>query len=264
MKPATVAFRVIGEFDRPDVVATWVDRSRARHPEIEDQIEQAWEQALARPGVKLYDGPMCRLERFRSGKTLELELSRTSYKIFWGTNLTHADLADRFGPEILANPVGLSCALQSSDGYLMLGRRNASLAYYPLRIHPFAGSLEPAERIDVFADVERELGEELALSAGEIARIVCIGMIEDLSLRQPELVFSVRSNRSRGEIEPALDATEHDGCVAIESDPDKLRAALGDPAFTPVALGTAMLWGRGHFGAGWFDAANRAVNLGRP
>jgi hypothetical protein len=28
MKPATVAFRVIGEFNRTDVVATWVDRPR--------------------------------------------------------------------------------------------------------------------------------------------------------------------------------------------------------------------------------------------
>ncbi|MGD0540920.1 MAG: hypothetical protein ABSB33_05320 [Tepidisphaeraceae bacterium] len=262
MKPATVAFRVIGEFNRTDVVATWVDRPRRRAFEIENQIERAWRQARSRQGLKLFDGPMCRLERFRAGKTLELELSPTSYKIFWGTNLTNPDLGDRYGPEALANPVGLSCALESSDGYLIFGRRNASLAYYPLRIHPFAGSLEPAQPLDVFADVERELAEELAFAPGDIARIVCIGMIEDLSLRQPELIFSVRSTRSRMQIEQTLDAAEHDACVAIESRPDKLEAALNDPELTPVALGTALLWGRGHFGAAWFDAANRAVNLG--
>jgi len=262
MKPASVAFRVIGEFNRPDVIATWVDRPRPRPVEIENEIERAWRQARSRRGVKLFDGPMCRLECYRAGKTLELELSRTSYKIFWGTNLTHADLADRYGPEALANPVGLSCALESSDGYLMLGRRNASLAYYPLRVHPFAGTLEPADPLDVFAGAERELAEELAFTPGDIAGILCIGMIEDLSLRQPELIFSVRSTRSRMQIEQTLDAAEHDACVAIESRPDKLEAALNDPELTPVALGTALLWGRGHFGAAWFDAANRAVNLG--
>jgi len=264
MKPATVAFRVIGEFNRSDVVTKWVDRVPIDSAEIDNQIEQAWQQAKSRPGIKLFDGPLCRLERFRAGKTLELELSRTSYKIFWGTNLSHPDLADKYGPEALANPVGLSCALETSDGYLMLGRRNASLAYYPLRIHPFAGSLEPAEHLDVFAGVERELIEELSLGRPDISSIVCIGMIEDLSLRQPELVFRVRSTRSRKQIEQTLDTAEHDGCVAIESQPEKLETAVNDPALTPVALGTALLWGRGLFGASWFDAANGAVNLGPP
>ncbi len=197
MKPASVAFRVIGEFNRADVITKSVNDTRLTNPEIENQIEQAWQEARSHPGMKLFDGPLCRLERFHAGKTLELELSHTSYKIFWGTNLSHPDLADRFGPEALANPVGLSCALESSDGYLMLGRRNASLAYYPLRIHPFAGSLEPAAQVDVFANIERELAEELAFTAHDIDRITCIGLIEDLSLHQPELVFSVQSTRSR-------------------------------------------------------------------
>jgi hypothetical protein len=262
MKPASVAFRVIGEFNRSDVITKWVDRAPVPNSEIEIQIEQAWQQAKSRPNINLFDGPMCRLESFRAGKTLELDISRTSYKIFWGTNLTLPDLADRFGPGALANPIGLSCALESSDGHLMFGRRNASLAYYPLRIHPFAGALEPAESVDVFADMLRELTEELAFTPSDIAGIVCIGLIEDTSLRQPELVFHVRSTRSRVEIEQRLDTAEHDGCVAIQSKPQKLEAALKDPGLTPVALGTALLWGWRHFGAAWFDAANCAVNLG--
>lgn len=257
----TVAFRVIGEFNRADVIARWVDRP-APPIEMEKQIEQAWRQAQSRPGIQLFDGPLCRLERFRAGEKLELELTRTSYKIFWGTNLTNPSLADQYGPGVLANPVGLSCALESSDGHLMLGRRSASVAYYPLRVHPFAGSLEPAERLDVFADVERELAEELALSPPDIARILCVGMVEDISIRQPELVFHVRSTLPRSRIERMLDAAEHEACVAIESRPQALETALKDPALTPVALGTALLWGRGHFGAAWFDAANHAVNLG--
>ena len=64
----------------------------------------------------------------------------------------------------------------------MLGRRNATVAYYPSRVHPFAGSLEPADDLDVFDDVFRESREELALGKGDIADIVCTGVAEDQSL----------------------------------------------------------------------------------
>ena len=75
---------------------------------------------------------------------LALTLSNTTYKHFLGTNLTHPELADRYGREILANPVGVSPALLTADNFLMMGRRNASVAYYPNRIHPFAGALDPS------------------------------------------------------------------------------------------------------------------------
>ena len=144
----------------------------------------------------------------------------------------------------------------------MLGKRNANVVYYPSRVHPFAGALEPADPLDVFAEIERELAEELGFTPPDIARIVCAGMVEDISLRQPELVFNVQSTRTGLQIEQMLDAVEHEACVAIESRADQLETALKEPALTPVALGAALLWGRGHFGAAWFDAANRAVNLG--
>jgi hypothetical protein len=50
--------------------------------------------------------------------------------------------------------------------------------------------------------------------------------------------------------------------VAIERTREKVELSLRDPAMTPVALGTILLWGREHFGPDWFDAAQRAVNLG--
>ena len=89
-------------------------------------IDRAWQTASARPGVKLFDGPMCRLESWSAlaGGALQLTLSRTSYKLFMGTNMCHPELADRFGPQVLANPVGVSPALETADGFLMLGRRN--------------------------------------------------------------------------------------------------------------------------------------------
>src|ERR1700692_403104 len=114
-----VAFKVIGEFEHGAITTRWVPQTRPFIPEIEDHIQRSWTEAQARPGINLFDGPMCRLERFTAAEKLHLDLSPTSYKIFWGTNLNNAAFAKKYGPDILANAVGLSCALESADGYLM-------------------------------------------------------------------------------------------------------------------------------------------------
>jgi len=257
-----VRFRAIGRWGPADVVVRWVGDRRPRIPEIDQIVEQTWQEARRRPGLNLYDGPMCRLERLVAGPKLELDLSPTSYKIFWGTNLYNPWLGRRYGPEALANAVGLSCALESADGFLTLGRRSPSLAYYPSRVHPFAGSLEPVHPLDLFAEMQRELAEELHFEDADVASMWCSGVIEDVSIGQPELVFSAKSSRTHTEIERMLDTAEHQASLAIEPDRQKLESALNDPAMTPVALGAMLLWGRQRFGAPWFDAAERAVNLG--
>lgn len=257
-----VRFRAVGRWEPVDVAVRWVPGNRPRIAEIEDVIERTWRSAQGRPGLKLFDGPMCRLQRLSAGSMLELELSRTSYKIFWGTNLNNAGLADIHGVAALANPLGLSCALESADGFLLLGRRNSSVAYYPSRVHPFAGAVEPAEEMDLFAEARRELVEELGPGGAEITGMFCLGLIEDVSIHQPELVFSVKSSRSRAQIKSDLDPGEHDSIVAIEPEMPKVEFWLKDSSMTPVALGTLLLWGRDHFGPDWFDAAARAVNLG--
>ncbi|HEX8911288.1 MAG TPA: hypothetical protein VF796_02935, partial [Humisphaera sp.] len=127
----------------PDAVSTvWAPSSYAAPPEVARLIDDAWTRAMVEPNRKLFDGPMCRMESwaFEAGRVV-FRLSRTSYRVFWGTNIMHPELADRFGAGVMANPVGVSPALETADGFLMLGRRNAAVAYYPARVHPFAGSL---------------------------------------------------------------------------------------------------------------------------
>jgi hypothetical protein len=269
-------FHAIGHWPRERVSLRWVADSRPRISEIETAIEAAWKVTGSRPGVNLFDGPMCRLESFQvgqtrdasrqthdascqtpdsSGQNLHLDISRASYKPFIGTNLSHPEFADRFGWGALANSIGLSSALQSADGFLMLGRRNSSVAYYPNRTHPFAGALEPKEPLDLFAEIERELAEEVGFAPADIASAVCVGLAEDISLRQPELIFAIQSDRTRQEIEATLDAGEHLGSVAIANTRAEVEAALRDPALTPIAMATILLWGRGKWGAGWFDEA---------
>jgi 8-oxo-dGTP pyrophosphatase MutT (NUDIX family) len=212
-------------------------------PEVERAINEAWNAAAARLGQKLFDGPMCRLERWSaSPERLDLTLSRSSYRPFLGTNLYNARLADIYGVDVLANPVGLSTALQTSDGYLLLGRRNDSVAYYPNRVHPFAGALEPHEPLNVFEDIRRELREELHLDVADIEAIRCVGLVEDRSLRQPELIFIASTARTKGELERQLDRTEHIAVYAVQADRSAVEHAMRDLLLTPVAVASLALW----------------------
>lgn len=258
MRWPCLRFHVVGAWTRLRV--QWVTSTQHVPEEVGPLIEQAWRDACARPGVKLFDGPMCRLESWQAEDDggLALRLSRTSYKLFLGTNLAHPGFADRFGPSALANPVGVSPLLLTSDGFAMLGRRNATVAYYPNRVHPFAGALEPRDPLDPFAEVRRELREELDFDDADVARMVCTGIAEDLSIRQPELIFVVHSSRSRDAVRRMVLRDEHHGAyecpvssAAFERVLSEQRAA--DAEFTPVAIAALLLFGRLEWGRAWFE-----------
>jgi 8-oxo-dGTP pyrophosphatase MutT (NUDIX family) len=255
---AILNFRHTGDWGPGAVVARRAPGTRPLVRTVEELIDQAWSRALARPGVQLFDGPMCRLESASaSPRRLRLDLSRTTYKAFLGTNLSHPELADRYGPAVLANPVGVSAALETADGFLLLGRRNASVAYYPNRVHPFAGALEPGDAGDVFAAVRRELREELSLSEPDVADVRCAGLVEDRALRQPELIFLARCRQTRESVEGKLDPVEHRGTWSVRAARDTIGQALSEPELTPVAVASLLLWGRARFGAEWFEALAR-------
>jgi hypothetical protein len=266
-----IRIQLVGRFDRGQVHAEWVPSSRAILPEVERAVESAWRDGTARLGRLLFDGPMCRLESWRadgaSGR-LHLRLSRTSFKWFYGTNLSNPHLADAFGTEVLANPVGISPALVTADGFLMLGRRNESVAYYPNRLHPFAGTPEPppdapaGRAFDVFSEVLRELREELSFEAADVSHIFCTGIAEDTALRQPEVIFTVHSTRTREQVESRVDDAEHHATWSVPATAREIESALdGGEPFTPVARASMLLYGRVQFGEDWFL---RMVSDGRP
>jgi 8-oxo-dGTP pyrophosphatase MutT (NUDIX family) len=235
--------RAAGDWLPHQVRVTWTPNSRKIVPEVERAIDDAWNAAAARLGDKLFDGPMCRLEKWSaSPHLLELTLSRSSYRPFLGTNLHNARLSDTYGVEVLANPVGLSTALQTADGYLLLGRRNDAVAYYPNRVHPFAGALEPRDSMDVFEEIRRELREELHLTPGDVENIRCVGLVEDRSLRQPELIFIALTTRTKAELESQLDRAEHLAVYSVKAHRRDVERAMRDPLLTPVAVASLALW----------------------
>jgi len=235
--------------------------SRPRIDAVERLIDQSWSAALQQRGIQLFDGPMCRLESHAATTgSLELFLSSTSYRIFFGTNMRHPELADRYGPPILANPLGVSCLLETADDWILLGRRNDSVAYYPGRVHPFAGALEPADEGDVFAAARRELHEELALKDSHLKQIRCLALVRDNLLRQPELIFTVRTNRTLRQLERLMDHTEHREGYPLAASLPVIESAMSlSHLLTPVAIGSLWLWGRQRFGQSWFDRHAAAI-----
>lgn len=246
-----------GDWSPGDIDVEFAPSGRRIVLEVEAAIDRAWQSALAVPGAHLFDGPMCRLERWEvtpGGARLRLTLSDSSYKPFLGTNMRHPEFADRYGPGVMANPVGVSPTLRTADGFLLFGRRNASVAYYPERIHPFAGALEPRDRGDVFAAVRRELGEELSLADADVHDVRCAGLVLEPALRQTELVFRAVTPLTRQQVVNRLGREEHRGVYTIPATEAGVEAALPEPLLTPVAVAALLLWGRTAFGQAWFDA----------
>ena len=234
------------------VTATIVPSRRRIEPAVEAAIDRAWSETNARPGVTLFDGAVCRLEDVRCygrgnypvadespTNFLDLFVSRTSYRVNVGTNFVNPHLADTFGADVMANPLGVSAGLISADGFLIFGRRNGSVAYYPHMLHPFAGSLEVRDEINLFDDCRRELREEIGLLPGEIARIELIGIAEDRRLRHPELIFRVRSTLTRDEIQAKVDPAEHVASEAWRCDVETLTKMLRRADVTPVGRAIA-------------------------
>ena len=213
----------------------------------EAAVGREWDAALGR-GLPLFDGAMCRLEAFHVerrpnigvGAEVTLSVSETSYRVFLGTNL--------HGPgdlpaSSLANPVGVSPALVTGDGKLLLGRRNGRVAYYPHRLHPFSGSLEPDRLRDggsVVDEVRRELFEELNLSA--VADVTLLGIVEDTAIRHPELIFAATTPLPAAEVLAGLDPDEHADAVAVDATAAGVADLLAGDALTPVGRAAVTMY----------------------
>ncbi|HWB54658.1 MAG TPA: NUDIX hydrolase [Tepidisphaeraceae bacterium] len=253
----------LGPWSPSQVIATAVPSSRPIVKAVEAEIEDTWRAHINRLGEALFDGPMSRLESWQTvNSKLLLNLSSTSYRIFLGTNLCRADLSRQFGRQTLANAVGMSVALRTDDGKLVMGRRNERVAYYPNRIHPFAGSLEPDDVPDVFAGIRRELSEELGLNADDLRNLKMLAIIEDQRLLQPEFIFSADTVRTSDQLPQTLDASEHEAIWICDASALSLTELLGkidadgrcgSDQFTPVAVGTLLMFGRHFFGESWLD-----------
>ena len=211
---------------------------------------------------------------------LMMDAGPTDYATYYCTNYLHHSLGDSIGWEHFANPIGISANVITSDGWILYGRRNQRVATHPGAIHTFGGTVDRSDvktadnrsdvktagnrgdndtigersdinaagQVDVFGSMARELREELRLTEGELVEQVCLGMIRDPQLRQPELIFDSRIAATRAELESRIpaDDEEHARVEATRDDPAAIAEFLQTPDLVPVAIGSLMLhtWSR--------------------
>jgi hypothetical protein len=259
---------VVGKFTRQQIDIAWDDRPRVVPDALDHEYEQTWlaesEQAAKR-GASLYNGALCRLIDFSADDgRLSLTLGPTNFREFLGSNLMRAHLRYVHGPEVLANPVGVSTAVTTADGFLLLGRRSQKVVFNAGKIHPIGGMLDPVEAPnlpDPFDCILQELRTETNVSPDTIDHIVCMGLVRDKRIVQPELVFDARLNIDAATLRrmaaQASDAHEHDNLILLMDYPSSVVTFMETHAevLTPVATATLLLHGLRHWGSGWFASA---------
>jgi len=259
---------VVGTFTRPEVNVCWSDQKRQCNDELGRLIDQAWEVALwqARKADRtLFNGPLCRLISYAVTQgRFDLTLGPVTYKEFVGTNQTQAYVRYVHGPDVLADPLGVSAAITTADGFLLLGRRSARVAQYPERLHPVGGTVEPVEgdRVpDPFQSMLNEFVEETAIGLDSVRDITLLGLVRDKNTVQPELIFDLSVNVDAAAVRQgaatAVDAEEHTEIVPVRAHPAAVVTFLQQnfSELTPVGLATLLLHGQQHWGSGWFAAA---------
>lgn len=254
-----------GRFEPARIETVWTDAPRPTAPEIETTIEREWTRRKADAdlrGAVMFNGELARYVSHEiRGGALTLTLGPTCYRDFTGTNLYHADFADKYSWDHLANPVGTTATIITADGFLALGRRSDRVAFHAGYLHTVGGALEAADRrpdgtVDVAGSVLRELDEELGLREADIRSLVCVGMIRDHEIRQPELLFEAEIALTRDELlARAATADGRDEHASIEFCPITADAILpflcnATPA-APIAVGALVLFGQSRWDEDW-------------
>jgi hypothetical protein len=261
---------------RPGAVELhWTDTPRPTTRQLDDLIGRTWDRIKAecdRDGRLLYNGTLVRwIDHRVADGALHIDTGPTDYRDFVGTNLYNRHRVADFGRESFANPIGTTATILSDDGWLLYGRRSDRVVYHAGYVHTFGGAIEQVDIrsddfIDAFDAVHRELDEELGLGPEHIAETVCVGLIHDHEIWQPELLFETRVRMTRDALVDRLDHDDaHQEHVAIESvrdEPDALVPyILGAAPIAPVAVGAICLHGRHRWGDGWYEDALGRISI---
>ena len=276
---------VEGRYTADQLSQTWTEDARPTAPNVEEIISRTWEteSSLAvQSGRNLYNSRLARLVRAEAsaprpcsllGRTVHLRLGDTCYRDFLGTNVFNAAKVARINPAFLADAVGTSSIVLTSDGFLVLGRRSDRVTLHAGYLHTFGGMLEAADRradgYDVFGGVRREVIEELGVGESEIGSVVLTGLARDRAIRQPEILFDLGLTLTRAELSarfhPGLSDGEHTAIEFLPDDPEAIvRFLMRTLRIAPVAQAGLLLHGRHNWGRDWYEQTCYLLYGGAP
>lgn len=256
-----------GPYGQEQLRLIWTNQPKPRHPQLDQLIESTWQirtEQAQREGVLLFNGQLVRLVGWETrGRELILETGPTDYAHFLATNYHHPHLGEQIGWDLFSNPIGTTANIITSDGWLAYGRRSEAVACHPGFVHAIGGGLEAGElrpdgTFDAFASIFRELQEELDLSRELIESALCLGLIRDPEIKQPELIFDVFTSISRQDLSKRFNASErheHNGLVFCRNEPSCFNPFIRETSrIAPITIGALCLHGRQVEGDSWFDA----------
>jgi len=261
--------------ERTQILET--SRPRPTSDIIESAIETAWSRQVDEArcnGRLLFNGDLLRYVGHRvdardDGPKLLLEVGPTCYRDFVGTNLFNHHRLAEFGWDRFANPIGTTATLLTRDGRIVYGRRSDRVAYHAGHVHTFGGALGPGDRgvdgrIDAFGSVARELEEEVGLQPSDFEPLICVGIVRDCEIRQPEMLFETRAHLDSAELvrrwENATARDEHSDLVWLENDPAAIVPFVRSCGLiAPVAVAGLMLHARQVWGEDWYLATVRQL-----
>ncbi len=262
-----------GPYGSEQVVITYDPALRMPVDEaVQGWMDSLWQQKLAmarEKGVQLFDAPLFRLvsvetgvegwgqEGRPQGSPVHLVLGDTSYKEYVTTREPEFFRGRR--REELSNALGVCSVIETSDGYILLDRRQG-VDVYAGRYHVIGGfferGLDMGERPDPFAAMRREIREETGIQAGDIHEQFCLGVVYDLAAPHGELCFLTELNIGLAEVRRRVpEDDEVKELLALAATWDELRdfvlanhgniSATGEP--------NLLMYGAVRFGEEWFE-----------
>jgi 8-oxo-dGTP pyrophosphatase MutT (NUDIX family) len=244
------------------VTTFWSPTPFTPPPAVANQIATSWESALrdaALHGRDLFSGAMTRLIGWTAdANSLHLDLGPTDYRTFVGTNLRHPEIANQFGRDALANPLGISIAVITSNNQIVLQKRSQHVFELPGYYHVGGGNVEPIDVAGpnapgIAETVRRELEEELEIRPEHIVDLLCLGLAENVNVRKPDLL--VASYITLPSTEIATRQHPEYSELAFIADKQSLSNFLTEHARTTSPAGIACLLALGHhlYGQTWFE-----------
>ncbi len=245
---------VQGHFPRSKVLLKWHPSSRQLPEEIQKQIEIFWQKEIIQTNKNshIFNGKLVRLNDWSiQNELLTLDMGLTDYKELLYSNHNLKNL-QKHGKWALSRALGVSVVFETCDKQILLIERSQKVGEFPGCLDVLGGHIDPDnDRVndvpDPFFAIKNEIKEEIKISFEENAPLVCLGLIETVSTRKPEMVFWTRSKYSAREIltmNADNSSEEFVRLFSIENDPDTLQAVLLNwrTPWSPSAYGVLNLY----------------------
>ena len=243
------------KFSHDQVEIIWIPKKREFPLELTQQIDSFWQREIIETGKNqfIFNGELCRLNDWRVQKDkLRLDLGFTDYKELLYANQFTKEVEERFGQDSLSRALGVSVVLVSDDEQIILIKRSKAVGENPGDLDVLGGHIHPEENVvsgipDPFLAIKAEIKEEVHLDLKDDDPLDCIGLIETVDTKKPELLFKAKSRLTVEEIIrlASLKQSEEVAEFLTISNKEKALAhflGVNSIQFSPSALGVLSVY----------------------